>query len=64
MDLALNNLQRLIGHKTQQTNQPTKIIKQIFSSSYIFKSTFFNQSESWINYKHFYQISNLSKPYK
>ena len=24
MDLALNNLQRLICHKTQQTNQPTK----------------------------------------
>ena len=23
MDLALNNLQRLICHKTQQTNQPT-----------------------------------------
>ena len=24
MDLALNNLQRLICHKTQQNNQPTK----------------------------------------
>ena len=24
MDLALNNLQRLIYHKTQPTNQPTK----------------------------------------
>ena len=24
MDLALNNLQGLICHKTQQTNQPTK----------------------------------------
>ena len=24
MDLALNNLQMLICHKTQQTNQPTK----------------------------------------
>ena len=24
MDLALNNLQRLICHKTQTTNQPTK----------------------------------------
>ena len=24
MDLALNNLQRLICHKTQQTNQPIK----------------------------------------
>ena len=23
MDFALNNLQRLICHKTQQTNQPT-----------------------------------------
>ena len=23
MDLALNNLQKLICHKTQQTNQPT-----------------------------------------
>ena len=23
MDLALNNLQRLIGHKIQPTNQPT-----------------------------------------
>ena len=23
MDLALNNLQRLVCHKTQQTNQPT-----------------------------------------
>ena len=23
MDLALNNLQRLIGHKTQTTKQPT-----------------------------------------
>ena len=29
MDLALNNLQRLICHKTQQTNQPiTNIIKR------------------------------------
>ena len=25
MDLALNNLQRLIYHKTQPTNQPTKV---------------------------------------
>ena len=25
MDLALNNQQRLIYHKTQPTNQPTKI---------------------------------------
>ena len=24
MDLALNNLQSLIFHKTQETNQPTK----------------------------------------
>ena len=24
MDLALNDLQKLIGHKTQPTNQPTK----------------------------------------
>ena len=27
MDLPLNNLQRLICHKTQQTNQPTKQLK-------------------------------------
>ena len=26
MDLALNNLQRLICHKTQSTNQPTNLI--------------------------------------
>ena len=26
MDLALNNLQRLICHKTQQTNKPTYIL--------------------------------------
>ena len=25
MDLVLNNLQRLICHKTQTTNQPTKV---------------------------------------
>ena len=26
MDLVLNNLQKLICHKTQQTNQPTNLI--------------------------------------
>ena len=26
MDLGLNNLQRLIGHKTQPTNQPNQTI--------------------------------------
>ena len=26
MDLALNNLQRLICHKTQPTNQPTNLM--------------------------------------
>ena len=29
MDLALNNLQRLICNKTQQTNQPSKKKKSI-----------------------------------
>ena len=29
MDLALNNLQRLICHKTQTTNQPTSELKMI-----------------------------------
>ena len=33
MDLALNNLQKLIGHKTQQTKQTKQIIcKQICST--------------------------------
>ena len=30
MDLALNNLQKLICHKTQTTNQPTKFFCFIF----------------------------------
>ena len=29
MDLVLDNLQRLIYHKTQPTNQPTTILKAI-----------------------------------
>ena len=44
MDLALNNLQRLICHKTQQTNKPktTAIIvcKQINSNSFKIKITY------------------------
>ena len=27
MDLALNNLQRLICHKTKQTNKPIKLLR-------------------------------------
>ena len=30
MNLALNNLQRLIGHKTQISNQPINTIKLVF----------------------------------
>ena len=30
MDLALNNLQWLICHKTQTTNQQTNFIRQLF----------------------------------
>ena len=33
MDLALNNLQRLICHKTQTTNQPTSLPSFLWSSS-------------------------------
>ena len=29
MDLALNNLQKLICHKTQQANQPTNKNKEL-----------------------------------
>ena len=32
MDLALNNLQRLISHKTQTTNQLSKIWNQVAMS--------------------------------
>ena len=32
MDLALNNLQRLICHKNQPTNQPTNQVKIFFQS--------------------------------
>ena len=31
MDLALNNLQRLICHKTQTSNQPTLLLPQYVS---------------------------------
>ena len=34
MDLALNNLQRLIGHKFQATNQPTTTKMFIYYSSF------------------------------
>ena len=30
MDLALNNLQRLICHKTQQTNKPNQITNPLY----------------------------------
>ena len=30
MDLALNNLQRLICHKTQQTSKPNQLLKHTF----------------------------------
>ena len=33
MDLALNNLQRLICHKTQPTNQPTNQPNQILDEA-------------------------------
>ena len=33
MDLALNNLQMLICHKTQTTNQPTIIEKQTMKTT-------------------------------
>ena len=43
MDLALNNLQRLIRHKTQLTNQPTKsrlkdLLGTIYESKHLFKN--------------------------
>ena len=38
MDLALNNLQRLICHKTQQTNQPTNQPTNQRLENYIEKS--------------------------
>ena len=39
MDLALNNQQRLICHKTQQTNQPTIISRKKCVSVIIFNFT-------------------------
>ena len=52
MDLALNNLQRLICHKTQQTNQQTnkaqyhEIILFIINLRHYNKHSRLNDSES------------------
>ena len=53
MDLALNNLQRLIYRKTQTTNQPTNLIaKLIFYVCLIFCTQLAGAAEytdlSWI----------------
>ena len=37
MDLALNNLQRLICHKTQSTNQPTNQPSQFWKDQFFDK---------------------------
>ena len=33
MDLALNNLQRLISYKTQTTNQPSAEMQSVYSTA-------------------------------
>ena len=53
MDLALNNLQRLIGHKNQPTNQPT--IKMIIFFDYCCQSSY-SYSTFWMNVDNDYHM--------
>ena len=51
MDLALNNLQRLICHKTQQTNQPTRGVMVKAMDCRIVVSEFVLQSCYYVHFR-------------
>ena len=57
MDLALNNLQRLICHKTQPTNQPNLPNLDILSLILFFimkqAAFFFLGTEQYLNNRHY-----------
>ena len=58
MDLALNNLQRLIWHKTQTTNQQLingyNILQKYFLNSIVRAATFSAQPREGMTFKAYY----------